>query len=71
MAQNIIRSYREAGLLAVAKVRELSIDIATDDAAKRRDMLVKCAMTSMNSKLVRLGAHRAKEYRFISFRIRW
>ena len=55
----------------MAKVRELSIDIATDDAAKRRDMLVKCAMTSMNSKLVRLGAHRAKEYRFISFRIRW
>ena len=37
----------------MAKVRELSIDIATDDAAKRRDMLIKCAMTSMNSKLVR------------------
>lgn len=54
MVQSIIRSYREAGQLAVAKVRELSIDIATDDAAKRRDMLVKCAMTSMNSKLVRI-----------------
>ena len=53
MSQSIIRSYREAGQLAVAKVRELSIDIATDDAAKRRDMLIKCAMTSMNSKLVR------------------
>ena len=51
--QNIIRSYREAGRLAVEKVRALSIDIATSDAAKRRDMLVRCAMTSMNSKLVR------------------
>ncbi len=51
--QNIIQAYRKAGLLAVAKARELSIDIATDDPAARRDMLVRCAMTSMNSKLVR------------------
>ena len=51
--QNIIRSFREAGQLAVAKVRQMSIDVATDDPAKRRDMLIKCAMTSMNSKLVR------------------
>lgn len=58
LVQSIIRSYREAGQLAVAKVRELSIDIATDDAAKRRDMLVKCAMTSMNSKLVRIYGFR-------------
>ena len=57
VVQSIIRSYREAGQLAVAKVRELSIDIATDDAAARRDMLVKCAMTSMNSKLVRITGH--------------
>ena len=51
--QNIISAYRKAGLLAVAKAKELSIDIATDDAAAQRDMLVRCAMTSMNSKLVR------------------
>ena len=51
--QNIISAYRKAGMLAVAKAKELSIDIATDDPAARRDMLVKCAMTSMNSKLVR------------------
>ena len=51
-SQNIIQAYRKAGLLAVAKARELSIDIATDDPAARRDMLVRCAMTSMNSKLV-------------------
>ena len=50
--QNIIQAFRKAGLLAVAKARELSIDIATDDPAARRDMLVRCAMTSMNSKLV-------------------
>ncbi len=52
MLQNIISAYRKAGMLAVAKAKELSIDIATDDPAARRDMLVKCAMTSMNSKLV-------------------
>ena len=51
--QNIIRSYRQAGLLAVQKLRELSVDIGTDDKARQRDMMVKCAMTSMNSKLVR------------------
>ena len=54
--QNIIRSYRQAGLLAVQKLRELSVDIGTDDKARQRDMMVKCAMTSMNSKLVRLPA---------------
>ena len=53
MVQNIISAYRKAGMLAVAKAKELSIDIATNDPAARRDMLVKCAMTSMNSKLVR------------------
>lgn len=35
------------------KLRELSVDIGTDDKARQRDMMVKCAMTSMNSKLVR------------------
>lgn len=34
------------------KLKEMSIDIGTDDKAKQRDMMVKCAMTSMNSKLV-------------------
>ena len=53
--QNIIRSYRQAGLLAVQKLRELSVDIGTDDKARQRDMMVKCAMTSMNSKLVRFS----------------
>jgi chaperonin GroEL (HSP60 family) len=53
--QNIIRSYRQAGLLAVQRLRELSVDIGTDDKARQRDMMVKCAMTSMNSKLVRLS----------------
>lgn len=50
--QNINRSYRQAGQQAVQKLRELSVDIGTDDKARQRDMMVKCAMTSMNSKLV-------------------
>lgn len=52
VAQNIIRSYRQAGQQAVQKLKELSVDIGTDDKARQRDMMVKCAMTSMNSKLV-------------------
>jgi hypothetical protein len=62
--QNIIRSYRQAGLLAVQKLRELSINIGTDDKTRQRDMMVKCAMTSMNSKLVRfLTPHHPKHVR--------
>ena len=53
-AQNIIRAYRKAGQLAVQKLQELSVDIGTNDKAKQRDMMVKCAMTSMSSKLVSL-----------------
>jgi hypothetical protein len=72
--QNIIRSYRQAGLLAVQKLRELSVDIGTDDKARQRDMMVKCAMTSMNSKLVRFstlkvqGGHSCKTSVFKMFR---
>lgn len=50
--QVIIRSYRQAGTLAVAELKAQSIDIGTKDEAKQRHMLVRCAMTSMNSKLV-------------------
>ncbi len=36
----------------MAKLKEQATDIGTQDEAKGRDMMVKCAMTSMNSKLV-------------------
>lgn len=50
--QVIIRSYRQAGTLAIAELKRQATDIGTKDEAKRRHMLVRCAMTSMSSKLV-------------------
>ena len=50
--QLIIRSYRDASRLAIAKLREWSIDISGKDEKERRDLLVRCAATSLNSKLI-------------------
>jgi chaperonin GroEL (HSP60 family) len=51
--QSIIKSYRQACQLAVSKVRELSISLEGKGDAERRELLLKCAATSLNSKLVR------------------
>ena len=48
----IIRAYREAARLAVEKVRALSVSLEGKPEAERRDLLLKCAETSLNSKLV-------------------
>ena len=48
----MIRAFRKACGLAVARIKELSIPIEGKDPAETREMLRKCAMTSMNSKLV-------------------
>ncbi|KAK9811765.1 hypothetical protein WJX72_009677 [[Myrmecia] bisecta] len=50
--QSIIRSFRQAGLLAVQRVKELAVSIGGKDEAETRDLLTKCASTSLNSKLV-------------------
>eukprot|EP00887_Chlorella_sp_A99_P006503 scaffold3.g6503.t1 len=50
--QSIIRSFRQAGQLAVARVRELAINIGGGDLEERKGLLRKCAQTSLNSKLV-------------------
>eukprot|EP00951_Prasinocladus_malaysianus_P008197 scaffold59269_cov43-Prasinocladus_malaysianus.AAC.2 len=50
--QNIIKSYRQAALLASNHVKELATSIAAKDIAERNEMLRKCASTSLNSKLV-------------------
>ncbi len=50
--QSLIRSFRQAGQLAVQKVKDLSISIDGKSAEEKADMLKKCAMTSLNSKLV-------------------
>lgn len=52
--QSIIRSYRQACALAVSKVKELSVSLEGKGEEEKRGLLVKCAATSLNSKLVRL-----------------
>lgn len=51
--QSIIRAYRAACQLAIDKVQALSISLEGKSDAEKRELLVKCASTSLNSKLVR------------------
>lgn len=55
--QGIIRSFRQAAQLAVARVRELAVDIGGKDVEERKQLLEKCAQTSLNSKLVSMQRH--------------
>jgi T-complex protein 1 subunit eta len=48
--QTIIHAFRQAALLGVARLKELVISGA--DPAEKRAMLIKCAGTAMNSKLI-------------------
>ncbi|CAG9461032.1 unnamed protein product [Pedinophyceae sp. YPF-701] len=50
--RSIMRAYRTACQMAIEKVRELSISIEAGSPEEQRSLLEKCAMTSMNSKLV-------------------
>merc|ERR1719224_367363 len=50
--QVIVKAFRQASRLAVAKLEELSVKLESQDPATRRDMLEKSAATSLNSKLV-------------------
>lgn len=53
----IIQGLRQACALAVGRLSELAHSIDINDPAKHRDMLEKCAATSMNSKLI--GSHKS------------
>lgn len=50
--QIIIRGFRKACLLAVSRIREISIGVGEGDKAARRSLLEKCASTALNSKLI-------------------
>lgn len=53
----IIRAYRRAASLAVDRVRELAMDIHGRDAEESRELLKRCASTSLNSKLIAHQKH--------------
>jgi len=52
----IIRGYRKACELAKEKIRELSVSIQNNKSDESRNLLIKCAATAMNSKLI--GSHK-------------
>jgi len=49
----IIRAFRKATNLALCKIEEVAVKIDKEDEASYRDLLEKCAATSMSSKLIR------------------
>lgn len=48
----IIAGYREAMRICIDRIKEISLKINEKDEAERRDLLLKCAMTSLNSKII-------------------
>ena len=51
-SQIIIKGYRTAMQLCVDRINEISVKIADKEETEKRDLLLKCAMTSLNSKII-------------------
>ena len=51
-SQIIIKGYREALKLCIDRIKEISVKIGDTSPEETRDLLLKCAMTSMNSKII-------------------
>jgi len=52
VAPQIIKGYRVACNLALQKLSEISVDLKDKSPGEKRSMLIKCAETTLNSKLV-------------------
>jgi len=52
VAPQIIKGYRIAGNLVQQKLQEMAVDLTQKSAEEKRSMLIKCAETTLNSKLV-------------------
>ncbi|XP_033098419.1 T-complex protein 1 subunit eta-like [Anneissia japonica] len=50
--QVIVRAYRKATQLAVEKIKEIAVKINKKDNEELKDLLIKCASTTLSSKLV-------------------
>lgn len=50
--QVLVKGYRKATNLALAKIREISVQIKRDDPVEMRKLLCRCAETALSSKLV-------------------
>jgi len=50
--QIIIRAFRKATLMMMKKIKEIAVQIKKDDPKEARELLKRCAATSLSSKLV-------------------
>ncbi|KXZ41819.1 hypothetical protein GPECTOR_273g713 [Gonium pectorale] len=50
--RSLIKSFRQASVLAVERLKELAISLEDKHMEEKKDLLKKCAMTTLNSKLV-------------------
>jgi len=48
----IMAGYREAQQMCIERIKEISYKIADKPEAEKRDLLMKCAATSLNSKII-------------------
>jgi len=51
-SQIIIKGYREACAKCIDRIKEISVKIADKSEAEKRDLLIKCSETSLNSKII-------------------
>ena len=51
-SQIIIKGYREALKMCLDRIREVSVKIGDKTLEEKRDLLEKCAQTSLNSKII-------------------
>lgn len=51
-SQIIIKGYREACAQCISRIKEVSVKIADKSDAEKRDLLVKCSETALNSKII-------------------
>ena len=51
-SQIIIKGYRTALNLCIERIKEISVKIGDKSDEEKRDLLQKCAMTSLNSKII-------------------
>ena len=51
-SQVIMKGYREACNQCIQRIKEISVKIADKSDEEKRDLLVKCAQTSLNSKII-------------------
>ena len=51
-SQIIIKGFREACEVCVARIKEISVKIGDKTPEEKRELLIKCSETSLNSKII-------------------